>query len=141
MQAAVAAVFVAILLGACLPPTGRQFHATLGIAADDPLPVTLGDQTGLVEGIEPAWLDNPPPISSLTLAGGRSPHEFVVLWPGGLCDNEAILSLTSTTSGYAMHLEVRRKFGSCASVGLVRSLRIELSKPTDPKTVTLSGDG
>ena len=141
MRSAVAAVIVALLLAACLPPSGRQFQATLGIAADEPLPVTLGDQTGLVEGIEPAWLDNPPPVSSFTLASGRSPHEFVALWLGGLCDNEAILSLTATASGYAMHIEVRRKFGSCPGAGVVRSLRIELSKPVDPDTVTLSGEG
>jgi hypothetical protein len=40
-----------------------------------------------------------------------------------------------------MHIEVRRKFGSCPGAGVVRSLRIELSKPVDPHTVTLSGEG
>jgi hypothetical protein len=141
MRAAGIAVVVAVLLVGCLPPSGRQFQATLGIAQDQPLLVTLGDQTALVEGIEPAWLDNPPPISSLTLAGGRSPHEFVVLWLGGLCDDEAILSLTTTASGYAMHLDVRKKFGSCRGGVVWRSLRIELSKPVDPNVVTLSGEG
>jgi len=136
------AVCLAFVVTACLPPRGTLFHTTLtGPDESYTLPIALGDQTALVTGIEPTEGD--PTVSDPIVQGDPSdPNAVIVRWLGGLCDNDVALSLTSSESGYALHLEVHGKLGlGCPAVGVLRGLRIKTSKPIPADSIAVSGHG
>lgn len=136
-----ARVLLAVLIvAACLAPPGRLFHATLLHPSEDPLPVTLGDQTGLVVGIQSAEVDT---FSSWDLRASADPADpmaFVLTWLGGACDSDADVSFQRTGSGYALHLEVHRAFSlGCRAVGIPRALRIITAEPIPVGSIGVNG--
>src|SRR5262245_21934619 len=113
MRTLASGLLVAIAAAACLPVNGPQFHTTLTLADGSyPLPVALGDETGVVVGIEPG----PPDMSAGDLAVYPEPidaNAFVASWLGGMCDSDAELSLLRRRSGpgYVLAIHVNEKLG------------------------------
>ncbi len=149
MRVGVAALAVVMLLGACLPPAGRLFHTTLihtstdNPAGDYPLPIVLGDETGLVVAIESAGeIDSAPGLDLTVQADPSDPKAIVAIWLGGLCDNDATLSFRQSGSGYTLHLEVHGKLGfGCTAAGIGRAVRIKTSEPLPIGQITAGGHG
>jgi hypothetical protein len=141
-------LFVTFIVAACQPPAGRVFQATLlhtslsNPGGDYPLPVTLLDQADLVVGIEPADGDTQGGPDPFVQVDPADPKALVLTWLGGLCDNDAVVSLSPTGSGYTLRLEVHQKLGlGCSAVGLLRGLRIVTSQPVPTGSITVGGAG
>jgi len=134
----VAAIGLAVVLAGCLPPAGRLFRTSLPTDSYRPLPVVLGDETGLVVRIEPG-----PPVASAPDTAVRGdpadPNAFVVTWLGGPCESDAALSLARSGARYALRLEVHDAFGSCPAVGIERNLYVRTSAPISADSIDLSG--
>ncbi|HEX7948914.1 MAG TPA: hypothetical protein VF494_01090 [Candidatus Limnocylindrales bacterium] len=132
---------LAVVLAACLPPPGVLFHATLADPEGGyPLPITLGDTTGLVVGVGAARFDPADFRDAGVLADPANPKAFIVTWLGGACDNDATLAFRTTDSGYDIELGVHEKLGlGCIALGILRGLRVETSAPVSVSTVTISG--
>jgi hypothetical protein len=137
----------ALLIAACVGPSGQLFQTTLmhvspaNPAGDLPLPVVLGDESGLVVGIEQG-------------AGGTfvrrptvevdpaDPNAFVVSWLGGLCDSDAAISFRPHEAGYSLALTINEKLGlGCPAAGVGRSVRVITSKPIPPGSIETFGGG
>src|SRR6476659_10536852 len=138
MRALAIALTLGLALAACVRPSGQLFKTTLlhispeNPAGDLPLPVVLGDETGLVLGIEPA-------VSEVfeTKTTGRSdpadPNAVIVSWLGGMCDSDAELLFRPHEAGYSLALTVGRKPGlGCPAAAVVRGVRIKTSAPVSP---------
>jgi hypothetical protein len=134
----VAAIGLAVVLAGCLPPAGRLFRTDLPTDSYHPLPVVLGDQTGLVMRIEPG-----PPVASVPDTAVRGdpadPNAFVVTWLGGPCESDTALSLARSGARYALRLDVHQGFGSCPAVGIERNLYVRTSAPISADLIDLSG--
>lgn len=135
-----------IVLAACGSPADRPFRTTL--ASPDgsyPLPVLLGDETGLVTRIEPAAFDSTAryDLDLAAQADPTDPRAFVVTWLGGACDNDAGLSYKPGPGGYLVRLEVHGKvgLGGCIALGIPRGVRIVTSSPIALDTITAAGRG
>jgi hypothetical protein len=138
-------VVLAIAVAACMSPAGRLFKTTqLDISpanpsGDYPVPIVLGDETDLVTGIGPTTVD---PSYSDELAVEEDPTDpdaIIAKWLGGACEHDAALSFRPSGSGYALHLEVHRGFGSCPADGVLRSVRIKTVKVVPLDSITVSG--
>ena len=140
MQLGTIALAVALLATGCLGPAGRQFRTALaepGVAA--PFPIVLGDETGLVLGIESGPVD---PGARTELAVHEDPTDplaFIAVWMGGAIDDDAVLSFRRVGSGFALRLDVHRGFGDSTSEGIARSLRILTTEPIPVESITASG--
>jgi hypothetical protein len=148
MRPVALSLMLTLTLAACLPPAGRLFNTTLihkspaNPGGDYPLPVTLGDQTDLVVGIEPTDADESGGLAPLVKADPTDPNALIVSWLGGLCDNDAAVSFQPSGSGYTLHLDVHEKLGlGCPAAGLLRGLRIITSEPIPIDSIAASGSG
>ena len=143
MKAIAIGLSLAVVVAACLPPAGTLFRTTLSTPDGAyPLPVALGDQTGLIVEIEPAEPDSAARIEPLVQPDPTDPNAFVVTWLGGACDNDATIAFQRSGSGYALHLEVHDKIGlGCSDLGILRGLRITTSTPVPLNSITASGGG
>ena len=138
MRRAVSLV-LAVLVAACSsPPAGRLFTTSLPTDGYAPLPVVLGDETGLVSGIEPGPAGATAP-SLEARADPAGPNGFVVGWMGGLCSSDVALSFKRTASGFAVHLEVHDKVGSCPMVGISRDVRVKTTAPISIESIEVTG--
>jgi hypothetical protein len=125
------ALLVAVLVSACgRDPSGTIFRTT--VAGEDgsyALEVVLGDQTGLVTGIEPAVWDGASAFDLPTVAiDEHDPSTFVFQWGNGACDRPAI-SFSKSGDRLNLRVDPRENFGSCMAILLLRSIRIHLSEP------------
>ena len=141
MRSLVIGAILTAVLAACGPPPGVQFHTTLSNPNGEfPLPVTLGDETGLVVGIGPARFDPIDFRDAGVLADPTGPRAFILTWLGGMCDNGAALVFRPTDSGYDLQVAVGEKLGlGCPAAGIMRGLRIETSEPIAVVGITISG--
>jgi len=134
-----------LFLVACIGPNGQLFQTTLlhispsNPAGDLPLLVVLGDETGMVLGIEPGAaevFDLGPSVQ----ADAADPNAFLVAWLGGMCDNDAALSFRPHEAGYSLALTVHEKLGlGCPAAGVYRSVRVRTSKPISPDSIETFG--
>ena len=138
-------VLVAASIVGCSGPQGpepRLFRTALLQADDQPVPVVLGDQTGLVTGIGPAadpqGIDNLPVI----LADPSDPLAFVITWVGSVCDEEAALSFKSNEGGYRLQLTVSPGARGCQMlVAVPRGVRIVTSTAIPVSSIEPTGSG
>jgi hypothetical protein len=64
----------------------------------------------------------------------------VVNWLGGACTDDVSLYFVRIDTGFALSLRAGRPlFGSCPAIGLLRSVRVQLSEPIDVTMVQVSG--
>jgi hypothetical protein len=141
MKALFVGAILTAVVAACAGPPGTLFQATLsGPDGDYPLPVTLGDTTGLVLGVRAGQFDPGDFRDAGILADPGEPKAFIVTWLGGACDSDAVLVFRTTGSGYDMELRVHEKLGlGCIALGILRGLRVETSAPISLSTITISG--
>jgi|GEM_PF-1600188 hypothetical protein len=141
MRSLVTGAILMAVLASCGEPPGALFQTTLSNPNGEfPLPVTLGDNTGLVVGIGAAQFDPIGFRDAGILSDPTGPTAFILTWLGGMCDNDAALVFSSTGSGYDLHVAVHEKLGlGCPAAGISRGLRIETSEPIPIGAVTVSG--
>jgi hypothetical protein len=147
MRAFAIAVTLGLALAGCLGPSGQLFKTTLlhispeNPAGDLPLPVVLGDETGLVLGIEPAvgeGFESKPTVRS----DPADPSAVIVSWLGGMCDSDAELLFRPHEAGYTLALTVGRKLGlGCPAAAVLRGVRIKTSAPVSPESIETFGSG
>ena len=133
---------LAVVLASCVQPPAATYTTTIANPTGElPLPVTLGDRTGLVAGIGPATFDQGDFRDAGVLADPNSPNAFILTWMGGMCDNDAAVVFSSITSGYDLHLNVHEKLGGgCPAAGVLRGLRIATTSPIAMGAISISGD-
>lgn len=120
-------VLAAVLLASC-QSTGRTFQVTLETTFDDPLPVVLTDQTGLVAGITQAAVDSTIGFEPAVRAGPTTPGALILTWPGGACDADATMTFLKQEGRYLLGLATHEKAGGgCPSAGVPRGIRIVIS--------------
>jgi len=130
---------------ACGTPAGTLFNATIQQPdGSNPLPVVLGDETGLVTGIEVVSIDWPAGVGGSTdgpfvQPDTSDPNAIVVFWITGACENDVAMSFKPVGAGFDLHVAVHGKFGSCTANALFRQLRIRFSRsiPATQITATL----
>jgi hypothetical protein len=134
-------VFLTLTMAACLRPAGTLFETTVSQPDGSyPMPVALGDQTGIVTAIEPALGDSSARTEPLVEPDPADAKNVLVSWIGGACDNDVALSLQRSGSTFALHLDVHGKLGlGCPAVGLIRGLRIRFSEPIRADAINPSG--
>lgn len=131
---------LASLLAACGPPPGVLFRTTISNPTGEfPLPVALGDTSGLVVDIGPAQFDPGDFRDAGVLADPTGPKAFILTWLGGMCDSDAALAFSPNDSGYDIRLAVQASLGACPGAGIMRGLRIETSEPIPLGAITISG--
>ena len=133
-------VLLASLLAGC-QPAGRIFRTTLE-PSDRPLPVILGDETGLVVGVEPVsmdfttWTDTPP-----LRADPADARAAVLSFLGGMCDQDVKLAFRLHEAVYELRVDVAQKLGlGCPAAGVMRSVRIVTSEPLPVASVLVIGN-
>jgi hypothetical protein len=132
---------LAALCGAC-QPAGRLFQTTLG-PSDRPLPAILGDETGLVVGIEPGEIEpgaffGPNPTLDVDPA---DPNTAIVAFFGGMCDQDVKLAFRLHEGTYQLRVDPEEKIGlGCPAAAVSRALRITTSVPIPVAEVLLIGD-
>jgi hypothetical protein len=124
---------LAIVLVACGPPAGRLFQTTLVYPdGSHPLPVTLGDRTDLVVGIEPAARQPSAGVDPSVRSDPADSAVLIVSWLGGGCEDEAVVAFWPDDDGYWLTVASRDRpglGGGCPAIGLPRALRIKTSEP------------
>lgn len=136
-------VLAAASIIGCSGPQGpepRVFHTALPQAVDQPLPVVLRDETGLVTGIGPA-ADPQDDVQPVVLADPSDPKAFVISWLGGPCDKDAALSFKSKEGGYVLSLAVSKSTGGCPLHGIPRGVRIVTSTEIPLSSIEVTGRG
>lgn len=139
MRVASIALAVTLLATGC-GPAGRQFRTSLpepGVAV--PFPIVLGDETGLVVGIEPGPIDKWARIELAVHEDATNSNAIIAVWMGGAIDDDAVLSFRRVASGFALSLDVHQGFGGSTSEGISRSLRIVTTEPISVESITVSG--
>ncbi|NJD26671.1 MAG: hypothetical protein FIA92_00035 [Chloroflexi bacterium] len=148
MKSLAAGLAIAVFLAACstgnvgsTQPPGTFFHTT--IPTHSVLPVTLLDTTGLVVGIEPWSTEFQWANTALVQADPADPNAFVIYWIGVSAEGQAFISFSTTTPGYALHLEIRPKpeRGGGTLVALPRAVRIETSRPVPIESIVVTEQG
>ena len=141
------AICIAVSLGACLGPSGQLFKTTLlhisegNPAGDLPLPVVLGDETGLVVSIEPAAGETSD-LKPTVRPNPEDKNSFTVSWLGGMCDSDAQLLFRPHESGYSLALIVGRKLGlGCPAAGVPRGVLIKTSAHLALESIETFGGG
>jgi hypothetical protein len=141
-------LLLAIVVAGCQPPAGQVFQTTLlhtspdNPSGDYPLPVSLGDRSDLVVGIEQTDGDPSDGIVPVVQSDPANPNALILSWLGGMCDNDATVSFQRAGSGYELNLAVHEKIGlGCPAAGILRGLRIITSAPVPPGSIVVSGNG
>ncbi len=133
------ALLAAIAVSACArDPAGTLFRTTVeapdGSYAQE---VVLGDQTGLVTGIDPSAWDGESAFDPPTVAiDEHDPSTLIFRWANGACDRPAI-SFSSSGDRFRLHVDPRAKFGACMAILLRRSIRIHLTEPIAPHRIDI----
>lgn len=126
------AFLLAAVSTACQPPAGTLFRTTV-VEPDGsyPMPVVLGDQTGLVVSVEPAPGVNPDSHLPNIQPDPTDPNALILSWGTGACDDESVVSFQRSATGLRLDVEVRNGFslGGCIGMLLFRGLRIRFSTP------------
>ena len=122
-------------------PEPRLFRTTLPQPVDQPLPVVLGDETGLVTGIGPVADPQGDQVQPVALADPGDPRAFVITWLGSPCDKEVALSFKSHEGGYLLQLAVPQSTGGCPMVGYPRGVRIVSSTAIPVSSIEVTGSG
>lgn len=141
MRALITLAILSAALVACGSPSGVLFRTTLANPNGEfPLPVALGDTSGVVVGIGPAQFDPADFRDAGVLADPTGPNAFILTWLGGMCDGDAALVFSPSDPGYDIRLAVHEKPGlGCPAAGIMRGLRIETSEPIPVDAITISG--
>ena len=143
MRAATLGVLLAVVVVACLPPAGILFKTTL--AQPDgayPLPVTFGDETGLVRLIESANGDAGVGLGEpIVRPDVDDPRAVVVTFITGLCDDDATVSFQRSGAGFILHLEVHEGIvlGPCPAAAAIRAFRIRFTEPVPANSIAATG--
>ena len=137
------ALVVTVLLAACSSssPT-RQFQTELGPSSDNPLPVVLSDETGLVTSIEAQPFDTHLDYGQPAIqADPTDPRAFFVTWGGGP-SHDAALTFKPFQDGYLLRLELHSGSGfpgggdGALHIGVVR---IVTTRPIPLGTIQVGG--
>lgn len=133
------ALLAAIVMSACGgDPAGTIFRTTVeGPDGSYAQEVILGDQTGLVTGIDPSTLDGQSAFDPPTVAiDEHDPNTLIFRWANGACDRPAI-TLSRSGDRFDLRVDPREKFGSCMAILLFRSIRIHLTEPIAPARIDI----
>jgi hypothetical protein len=144
MRSIAMGVLVAASIVGCSGPTRpepRLFRTALPQEVDQPLPVVLGDETGLVTGIGPAADPQGDGVQPVVLADPSDPKAFVITWLGGPCERDAALSFKSKEGGYLLQLAVSQNTGGCLLIGNPRGVRIVTSAAIHVSSIEVTGRG
>jgi hypothetical protein len=136
----VVGLLLGVLLAACAPPPGTLFRLTLvDPQGDYSLPIALGDQTGLVVGIEADAGDQPLDATESITADAKDPKVLILRWVGGACDNDATIAFYEGASNFALDLTTHGKLVlGCTALGVVRGIRITTTQPVAPGSISLT---
>lgn len=135
------AILLTFLAAACQAPAGKVFKATV-VQPDGsyPMPVALGDQTGLVTAIEPAngtWSSGDLPSIQVDVG---DPNSVIVSWGTGACVDDTGLSFDRTTTGYSLSIQVHSGLIlGCTAQLLVRGLRVRFSAAVPANSISVQG--
>jgi hypothetical protein len=144
MRSIALGVIVAASIVGCSGPTEpepRLFRTALPLG-NQPLPMVLSDQTGLVTGIGPSADPQGDDVQPVILADPRDPMAFVITWVGSLCDTDAALSFKSNEGGYRLQLTVSPGAGGCQMlVAVPRAVRIATSTAIPVGSIEATGSG
>ena len=140
---ALGVLVAASIVGCSRPgPEPRLFHTALPRADDQPLPVVLGDETGLVTGITPAADPQGDDIQPAVLSDPSDPMAFVIVWIGSPCDKDAAMSFRSKEGGYRLQLSVSPGARACQLlVAVPRGVRIVTSSAISVSSIEATGSG
>jgi len=136
-----AGVLLSAVLVACQSPAGAQFHATV-VQPDGsyPMPVVLGDETGLVTGIGSVRDGMTGGDLPAAVADPTEPTAVFVSWGTGACDSDTTLSFQGTGGSYSLDIAVHSRLSlGCTAQLLVRGLRIEFSQHVPADAIHVSG--
>lgn len=134
-------IFLAAAVAACVPPAGRLFHTTLTTPDGSySLPVTLGDQTNLVVGLEPGPTEPFPDVEPTVRSDPADPKAMILTWVGGACEDESVVVFHSAGGRYDLAVSPRGGlFGSCPAIGILRAVRIRTSEPVSIDLIDVIG--
>jgi hypothetical protein len=120
---------------------GTLFRATMPTAQFAPSPLVLGDETGLVTGIEPTQLGGNFDPDTRVVADPTEERALILAWLGGACEGEIDVSFARSGSGYTLGIESHPKGTQpCPAVGIPHALRIHLSTAVPGVDVSATGD-
>jgi hypothetical protein len=137
------ALLAVVAVAACAgDPGGILFRTTVeapdGSYAQE---VVLGDQTGLVTGIEPTAWDGQSAFDPPSVAiDEHDPSTLIFRWSNGACDRPAI-SFSRSGDRFDLRIDPREQFGSCTAILLFRSIRIHLTEPITPDNIDICCSG
>lgn len=135
----VRSILAGILLVAC-QSAGTTFQVTLQTTSNDPLPVSLTDQTALVTGISQATADITGSFEPRVRADPTEPRAVVLSWTGGACDVAATVTLIKQEGSYVIGLASHEKTGGgCPLLGVPRGIRIATSDPLPIDSIIVTG--
>lgn len=139
LRGAVAPGILAVVLLAACQSAGRTFQVTLQTTLNDPLPVSLTDQTGVVTGISQAT-DFTFSFEPVVRADPSEPRALVLIWAGGACDVAATVTVVKQEGSYVIGLASHEKTGGgCPSVGVPRGIRIATVDPLPIDSIIVTG--
>jgi hypothetical protein len=144
MRSIVLGVLVAASIVGCAgatEPETRLFR-TASPLGNQPLPVVLSDQTGLVTGIGPVADPQGANVQPVILADPSDPMAFVITWIGSGCDEDAALSFKANEGGYRLQLAVSPGARGCQLLTTVpRGVRIVTSTAIPASSIEATGSG
>ena len=140
---AAAALLLTLIVAACGgSPAGVLFQTTVANADGTyPMPVTLGDTTGLVTSIEAVVLRDWPGDGPTVQVDPTNPNALVLSWMGGACEDETVVGFWPVEGKFGMYVAPRGGvsfFGGCPAIGVLRAVRIHLSAPVDPALISFT---
>jgi len=135
-----AAVFVVVVVAACLSPSGTMFKATVRQPDGSyPLEVVLDDYTGKVTGIEAASEEAAGGDSAMVQSDPADVNAVTLTWATGACDDVSI-AFRRSDEGYRLDVDADERIGlGCTAQLLIRRLRVRFSEPISANEITASG--
>lgn len=106
-----------------------------------PMPVTLGDTTGLVVSIEAVILEDWPGDGPMVTGDPADPNALILSWLGGACEDETVVGFWPIEDRFGMYVAPRGApglGGGCPAIGLLRAVRLRLSSPVAPELISFS---
>src|SRR5262245_6981723 len=117
-------------------PVRRHRAATRG---SYPMPVVLGDETGLVTAIESASGDGSAGLPQVK-PDPQNPNAVIVSWGTGACDDGTAVSVQRAGAGLRLDLAVHSGFDlGCTAQLLIRGLRIQFSEVVPANSIVAHG--